>query len=316
MSKSFASQNDLQDKQTSFVKLAQGCYAYTAEGDPNSGVIIGEDAIMVVEAQATPRMAKDVMAKIRSVSDKPIKYLVLSHYHAVRVLGASEYKADEIIMSDKTLDMVNERGKEDWLSEFQRFPRLFRGHESIPGLTYPSITFSDSMSIDLGNKKVIIKHVGEGHTRGDAVVWLPEEKVLFAGDLVEFKATPYCGDAQLAKWPKTLDVLANLSPEALVPGRGDALQSPQACLEAIQGTKDFVSMLFSETKKCIQRGYTLKESYDHIMEIMQPLYGDWVIFEHCLCFNVKRAYDEANGIEHPKIWTDAIDMEMWKRLKT
>ncbi len=314
MAKSFASQDDLQEKKISFVKLAPGAYAYTAEGDPNSGVIIGDDAIMVVEAQATPRMAKEVIAKIRTVSDKPIKYLVLSHYHAVRVLGASEYKADEVIMSDKTLEMIHERGKQDWLSEFQRFPRLFRGHESIPGLTYPSITFSDSMSVDLGNKRVVIKHMGEGHTRGDTVVWLPEDKVLFAGDLVEFNATPYCGDAQLSKWPSTLDALTKLAPKALVPGRGDALQKPQDCMDAIAGTKAFVHMLWEEVNFCITRGDDLKDCYDYVMKKMRPHFGDWVIFEHCMCFNVKRAYDEANGIEHPVIWTQKTDLEMWEML--
>ncbi|EFG2587076.1 MBL fold metallo-hydrolase, partial [Escherichia coli] len=140
MARQFASAGDLADKKVSFTEIGKDLWAYTAEGDPNTGVIIGDDSVMIVDAQATPRLAGKVVEKIRSVTDKPIKYVVLSHYHAVRVLGASAYGAQEIIMSDVARSMVVERGQEDWDSEFGRFPRLFQGSESIPGLTWPTMT--------------------------------------------------------------------------------------------------------------------------------------------------------------------------------
>ena len=314
MAKKFASQDDLSEKKKSFVELTKGAYGYTAEGDPNSGVIVGDDAVMIIEAQATPKMADDVIAKVRAVTDKPIKYLVLTHYHAVRVLGASAYQADEIITSHKTWEMIMERGKQDWDSEFQRFPRLFHGHESIPGLTHPTMTFSDKMTIDLGNKKVEIMHLGGGHTRGDAVVWLPNDKVLFAGDLVEYGATPYCGDAQLKEWGPTLEKLSALQPEALVPGRGDALTTAATCQQAILQTAEFTTMLYDQALMSVTNGEDLKTCYDRLMRAMTPRFGDWVIFEHCMPFNVKRAYDEAKGIDHPEIWTDKKDVEMWNAL--
>jgi len=108
MSKAFASQADLQDKKITFEQLSPHCWAYTAEGDPNSGVIIGDKYIMVSDATATPAMARDLIAKIRTVSDKPIKYVLLTHYHAVRVLGASAYEPEQIIASQKisSLDLA------------------------------------------------------------------------------------------------------------------------------------------------------------------------------------------------------------------
>ena len=87
MSKKFASQADLTEKKVSFDKLSENGYAYTAEGDPNTGVIIGDDGVMVIDTQATPVMAQDVIRRIREVTDKPIRYVLLSHYHAVRVLA-------------------------------------------------------------------------------------------------------------------------------------------------------------------------------------------------------------------------------------
>lgn len=316
MAKAFASKGDLGEKKKTFVELAPGCYGYTAEGDPNSGVIIGNDYVMVIEAQATPQMAEDVIAKVRSVTDKPIKYLVLTHYHAVRVLGASAYRAQEIIMSQKTNEMVQERGAQDWKSEFERFPRLFQGHESIKGLTHPTMIFEDKLTIDLGNKLVEIMHVGEGHTRGDSVVWVPQDKVLFAGDLVEYGATPYCGDAQLKNWPATLQKLSALKPNALVPGRGEALKTPVTCQEAIVMTSEYVTMLYQQALLSTTRGETLKQCYDSLMTAMTPRFGEWVIFEHCMPFNVTRAFDEASGIDHPRIWTDKRDVDMWNELNS
>ena len=106
MSKAFASQGDMTEKTITFDEIGEGLWAFTAEGDPNSGVIIGDDSVMIIEAQATPRLANKVIEKVRSVTDKPITHVVLNHYHAVRVLGASAFNAQQIIMSDAARSMV------------------------------------------------------------------------------------------------------------------------------------------------------------------------------------------------------------------
>ena len=166
-------------------------FALTAEGDPNSGVVIGDDSVLVIDARATPVMAKELVARIRKVTDKPIRHVLLTHYHAVRVLGAAGYEERvNVIASDVTRGMIVERGRQDMDSEIQRFPRLFRAKETIPGLTWPNLVFHERMTLWLGSREVQIIHAGRGHTRGDTIAWLPKEKVLFAGDLVEFGATP------------------------------------------------------------------------------------------------------------------------------
>ena len=137
MAQSFASQADLTPKKTRFEQLSANAWAFTAEGDPNTGVIIGDDSVMVIDAQATPRMAREVIRHIRKVTRKPIQYVVLSHYHAVRVLGASAYKAQQIIASDATLELIRERGKQDMASEIDRkSTRLNSSH--IPLSRMPS----------------------------------------------------------------------------------------------------------------------------------------------------------------------------------
>ena len=196
MSKTFASQADLTDKKISFTQLSPNAYAYTAEGDPNTGVIVGDDAVMVIDTQATPVMAQDVVRRIREVTDKPIKYVVLTHYHAVRVLGASGFAPQQIISSQDTRDLIVERGEQDKASEIGRFPRLFQNVETVPpGLTWPTMTFTGKMTLWLGKLEVQLIQLGRGHTKGDTVAWLPQQRILFSGDLVEFDATPYAGDA-------------------------------------------------------------------------------------------------------------------------
>lgn len=313
--KNFASQGDLGEKKVSFTELAPGAYAYTAEGDPNSGIIVGDDGVMVIDTQATPAMAEDVIARVREVTDKPIRYIVLTHYHAVRVLGASAYGAEHIIASSGTHALIEERGQQDMASEIQRFPRLFQGVETVPGLTWPTIVFEGAMTLWMGSREVRIAHLGRGHTRGDTVVWLPQEKVLFAGDLVEAGATPYTGDAYLTDWPGTLDAVEALGAQRLVPGRGEALMNPEQIAEAIGGTRAFITDLLESARKGVAAGHDLKRVYDDTHGAMARRYGNWVIFEHCMPFDVSRAYDEAGGQRDPRIWTAERDIEMWKALQ-
>lgn len=316
MTKKFASQADLEEKKVSFVELAEGVYAYTAEGDPNTGVVIGDDSVMVLDTQATPLMAQRVIEKIRTVTDKPIKYVVMSHYHAVRVLGASAYEPEEVIASQDTYDLLVERGEQDYKSELERFPRLFTGVETVPGLTWPSMTFKGEMTIWMGQREVRLMQLGRGHTKGDTVAWLPKEKILFSGDLVEYGATPYTGDAYLNDWPQTLERLAALKPQALIPGRGEALKTPESSIEAIEGTASFLRDMFSSVKQGREAGLSLNEIYTQTYARLHPDYGHWVIFDHSLPFDVSRAYDEAGGIVDPRIWTAQRDAEMWQSLES
>ncbi|MFT7595048.1 MAG: glyoxylase-like metal-dependent hydrolase (beta-lactamase superfamily II) [Paracoccaceae bacterium] len=315
MAKAFASQGDMTEKKITFEEVGKDLYAFTAEGDPNSGVIIGDDSVMIVEAQATPRLAQKVIDCVRTVTDKPISHVVMTHYHAVRVLGASAYGADQIIMGDAARAMVVERGQEDWDSEFQRFPRLFEGYESIPGLTYPTTTFSEDMTVYLGNRRIDLMHLGRAHTAGDIVIHVPDQDVMFTGDIVEYHSACYCGDGHFADWGNTLDNIAAFDVDAIAPGRGDALIGKDMVDAAIENTRSFVHDTYFPAAKVASRGGSLKDAWDAVREVCDPKYADYAIYEHCLPFNVARAFDEARGIDTPRIWTAQRDLEMWDQLQ-
>ena len=318
MNKQFASVADLEEKPATFTQLSAHAWAYTAEGDPNTGVIITDEAVLICDTLATPVMARRLIAEIRKVTAKPIKYVVLSHYHAVRVLGASAYRdegCEQVIASQGTYELIVERGAQDMQSEYERFPRLFQAFDSIPGLTWPTLVFRDRITLFMGGLEVHIMHLGAGHTKGDTVVWIPAEKVLFSGDLVEAEAACYTGDAQLAEWPATLDALAALGAEKLVPGRGPALDSPARVAAGLAYTRDFVSTLYRCAQEAVAQGLDLKAAMRHTRQAMDPKFGAVFIYEHCLPFDVTRAVDEASGIKHPRIWTAERDKAMWHALQ-
>ncbi|MDH5855772.1 MBL fold metallo-hydrolase [Lampropedia aestuarii] len=314
--KKFASQADLEEKNVTFSQISEHAWAYTAEGDPNTGIIIGDDAVLVADTQATPAMAADVIRRIREVTDKPIQYVVLTHYHAVRVLGASAYQPQQVIASQDTYDLIVERGEQDKASEIGRFPRLFSNVETVPpGMTWPTQTFTGKMTLWLGKLEVQLLQIGRGHTKGDTIVWLPGEGTLLSGDLVEFGATPYAGDAYFKDWPHTLDRLAAMQAKALVPGRGPALTTPADIAKGISETREFIADIYSNVQKGVAAGKDLRGVYQDTFAAMQPKYGHWVIFEHCMPFDVTRCYDEVTQYPDPRIWTAERDIEMWKSLE-
>ncbi|GAA2817117.1 MBL fold metallo-hydrolase [Kribbella solani] len=316
--KPFASAADLAAKVETLEILADGVYALTSEGDPNVGAIEGEDFVVAFEARATPVAAQDWLTKLREHTDKPVKYLVLSHYHAVRVLGASAFGAETIIAHDNTRVLIAERGQQDWASELGRMPRLFRDPDSVPGLTWPDLTFSDSLTIDLGGDRgeLVLQYCGRGHTAGDIVAWLPGERVLFAGDLVEAQAALYTGDAFHADWSTgTLDRVKAFEAEVLVGGRGAVPRGRAAVDAAIEQTREFLLVMRAKAGEVHARGGSLKEAFELTHAALAPAYGAWPIFEHCLPFDVARLWDELNGITWPRIWTADRDRQIWDELQ-
>jgi len=315
MAKAFASQADLAEKKETLQKLADGAYCLTAEGDPNTGIIIGDDGVMIIDARATPVMAHDLMRRLRDITDKPVKYVLLTHYHAVRVMGASAYKAQHIIASQGTLELIKERGQQDFESEVQRFPRLFQAVESVPGLTWPTLVFDNALTLWMGKREVQIRHIGRGHSKGDTIAYLPDSGVLYSGDLVEEGATPYCGDAYFTDWPDTLERLRGFKAKALVPGRGEALVGADKADTSIASTRRFLTELTTIVRAGVQAKEGLRAVYDEAMAALRPRYGHWVIFEHCMPFNVSRCFDEMGGMADPQIWTAERDAQLWRTLE-
>lgn len=313
---SFASASDTREQRPRITELADGVYGYISDFDPNCGFIVGDDAVTLIDTRPTPMMARAFLDDIRTVTDKPVKFIVLTHYHAVRVLGASAFPgAPAIISSQGTRDWIVTRGHADFESEVDRFPRLFQGVEEIPGLTMPELTFDETMTLWLGTREIQLRCLGRGHSQGDTVVYLPDCGVLFAGDLVENRCGVYAGDAYLQDWLETLKAIDTMEPRILVPGRGAVLQDPQSCQEAVRLTGEFITALLTQVEAGINAGEDLRACYARTDAAMRPLFGDWPLYEHVLPFDVSRAWDELHGIEHPVVWSATRDKELWDVLR-
>jgi glyoxylase-like metal-dependent hydrolase (beta-lactamase superfamily II) len=316
--KPFASSADTAARTETLEVLGDGVYALTAEGDPNVGAVEGEDFLVCFEARATPLMADRWLERLREHTGKPVRYLVLSHYHAVRTLGAAAFDAGVIVAHEQTRRLIAERGAEDWASEAGRMPRLFAGAETIPGLTWPTLTFTDRLTIPLGGERgdLVLQYCGRGHTAGDIVGWLPRSRVLFAGDLVEAQAALYTGDAFHADWSgATLDRVASFDADALVGGRGAVARGRDAVRDAIAQTRDFLLVMRREVGAVHAGGGLLREAFAAAHDALAPKFGRWPIFEHCMPFNVQRLWDELDGVDWPRIWTAERDREVWAELQ-
>ena len=271
--------------------------------------------MLVVDTRATPTLARALLAGIRSVTDRPVTWVFLSHYHAVRALGASVFTGATVLSTEGTRDWIRTRGEADFMSERDRFPRLFRGVDEIPGLTMPDATFDGTMRIDLGGIEVELLGFGRAHTQGDAACWVPSRRVLYAGDLSENRCGVYAGDAYIRDWIETLTRLRSVPAEVMVAGRGPVVRGREAVLGAIDSTSAFLSSLRDAVQTALDGGADLKGCFQAAEEAMRAEFGDWPLFGHVLPFDVARMHEELRGTDHPTIWTADRDKQLWQTLR-
>jgi glyoxylase-like metal-dependent hydrolase (beta-lactamase superfamily II) len=171
------------------------------------------------------------------------------------------------------------------------------------------------MAVYLGGRRVELMHLGRAHTAGDIVAWVPDAGVMFTGDIVEYRSACYCGDAHFHDWPGTLAKIRAWVPDAVVPGRGDALVGRAKVEEALDLTADFLRSTYAPAARVALGGGSLGEAFAAVRAACDPKFADYAIYEHCLPFNVARAFDEAQGIDTPRIWTAERDQAMWAELQ-
>ena len=238
---------------------------------------------------------------------------MLNHYHAVRVLGASAFDAEVIVASEQTKASSPSAGLG---GEYGRMPRLFEA-QSIPGLTWPTMTFRDKLTIDLGGDRgdLVLEFLGRGHTEGDIVAWLPKHEIVFAGDLVESQAALYPATRSTSTGPPARWTASRRSARGSSSGpRGDRA-GQDAVDAAVEQTRDFLLTMQRTVGDAHRAGSALKDAFRATHEALAPKFGAWPIFERCLPFDVQRLWDELDGIERPVIWTAERDRAVWEELQ-
>jgi glyoxylase-like metal-dependent hydrolase (beta-lactamase superfamily II) len=209
----------------------------------NAGIIIGEDGIVVVDTMISAKEAKRFIQDIRAISDKPIRYVVNTHYHFDHVFGNSEFaKLGAVIIAQENTKKAMQNSAKETLKNIGEYGFTPEDMEGTT-LAYPVLTYSDRMTIDIGGQQIELIHARHSHTDGDTLVYLPDKKVLFAGDILFTKYHPFLGEGNIEEWAKELDDIKSMDIEKIIPGHG-----PLSGKSDLDDMKEYI-LIFDQTAK-------------------------------------------------------------------
>lgn len=268
------------------VKLAEGVYGFIGkEGATNSGFVVTDEGVIVIDTQGPKELALLLKKKIQEITDKPLLYVINTHYHGDHTFGNQYFReAKEIIAHENTRKNLIEKD-EDHREQFKRF----FGEKALEGfeLTLPTRIIKETFLLWAGGKKMEVAYLGRGHTDGDMIVYLPVERVLFGGDLLYKDRLPWLGDAYIPEWIETLDRLKNFDAGICVPGHGSIGDK-----DAISDFQQYLVDLKAEVKRYIEEGKGVEEIKK---EISLPQYQHWSKYQEWLPLNAEKVYREITG---------------------
>jgi len=267
-------------------ELVKGVYAYIGgEGSTNSGFIITGKGVVVIDSQGLRGRALDLKASIGQKTKKPVIYIINTHYHGDHTFGNQFFKG--VVISQKTVrDDLIEKDK----AQRKRFKKFF-GPTSLEGfrLTLPQITFAKELRLHEGEKTIIIRHTGPAHTRGDAYVFLPGERIVFTGDILYKGRLPWLGDGSVRGNIRALDELIGLDANIYVPGHGGVAAKRDLLIY-----KGYLTDLTKEVKRLKTMGLSVKEVGK---EIKLPAYSAYLKYKEWLPLNAAAVYRELEKME-------------------
>ncbi|MBI1810501.1 MAG: MBL fold metallo-hydrolase [Nitrospirae bacterium] len=209
-------------------KIADGVYSYvdTKNSTPqnsygaNAGIIIGREGIVVIDTLISAKEARRFIGDIRAISKKPIKYVINTHNHLDHTFGNSEFKKLGAVIISQVKDAEKMKKESEATLKNSRVYGLAEKDMKGTKIVYPELTFTDRMEIDLGGQKVELIYTGSSHTEGSIMIYLPENKILFAGDILFTNYHPYIADGDIESWVKVLDYIMTIDVEKIIPGHG------------------------------------------------------------------------------------------------
>lgn len=264
-------------------ELVPGVFAFVGgEGRTNSGFIVTEEGVVVIDTQGPPELAGLLKEKIREKTGKPVVFVINTHYHGDHAFGNQYFDEALIIAHERTRAALIEKDE----SHRAMFKKFF-GEDSLRGfsLTLPEATFTGKMTLRLGTRTIELVHAGgTAHTGGDIFVWLPQERVVFAGDLLYKGRLPLLNDGETIGALKALDAMAMTDASMLVPGHG-----PVASMEDAARYRAFLEALRAGVKEMINKGMGKKEVS---AAISLPAYSSWIMYKEWLPANAAKVFDE------------------------
>ena len=274
-------------------EIADGVFAYI-NAQPraaicNSGIIIGDDGVMVIDGLMVGSMVRPYLEQIRKVTSKPIRYVVNTHHHIDHSFGNQFYLPAEVLGHRVCREIMLAKGvdQEDLGKRFS----MYKEDWPKVRLTPPSVTYEDKMVVHLGGRVVELLHPGAAHTYGDTLIYMPKEKVLFTGDIAFQYLTPLAADGHISHWIRVEEsIIKYLDATTIVPGHG-----PVGDKTALVLTLGYLKLLKRTSRLHFRRGASVDDAA-RAMRLGE--YADWEEPERVLR-NMARAFQEFRG-ELPK----------------
>ena len=250
----------------------------------NAYFYVADDGVLVIDALSTYKLGKELVETIRSVTDKPIRFLVVTHYHTDHFYGAKALKeaGAEIIAHEYALEYLSKPSSYNFfLARKKLLGKEMEGTELIP----PSVTISKNLNIYLTVNKELkefqVKHLCKAHTNGDLVIFIPDEGILFSGDIVFDGRLPFLGSGNSKSWLKCLEEISKWNVKILLPGHGEILDNPKKIKKAINWTAQYIKDLREAIREMIEEGCDVdcvrKKINEKLIE-MNPEYAQVPVF--------------------------------------
>ncbi|MCC6502743.1 MAG: MBL fold metallo-hydrolase [Deltaproteobacteria bacterium] len=263
--------------------IAPGVFALVGgEGRANSGFVVTDDGVVVIDTQGPPELAMLLREKIKETTDKPVTHVLNTHYHGDHTFG-NQYFAEAVIIAHEN----TRRALIDKDEAHRTMFKKFFGEDSLKGfsLTLPAVTFNDRMTLRVGGRTIELVHPWPiAHTDGDIFVWLPAERVVFAGDLLYNGRLPLLNDGGTAGALKALELITLTEASVLVPGHG-----PVSVMGDVAGYRGFIEALRTEAGALIDRG-ALREEV--VSQVKASGYSEWLMYKEWLPANAGKVFDE------------------------
>ncbi len=256
---------------TAMKEVGDNCFAYVqATGDlniSNAGLIVGPDRAIAVDALYVRSMTRAFQRAIRHVTDRRVQQIVSTHYHADHTLGLNWFKPDVQIIAHPNNRRATERTPLD-LAYLREITPHFADELWDLEHRLPTATFTDSMSLYLGDRRIELLHLGHGHTTGDVLIYVPDAQLLYAGDVCFSYVTPATDDSNVSNWIRILEQILAMKVRTIVPGHG-----PIGNRRSIETLIDYFKLVRREARRRYRSGMSARRAAADI-----PLgpYAEWV----------------------------------------
>ncbi len=246
----------------------------------NAYFITTEEGVVVVDTLSTYKLGKELIETIRTVTDKPIKFVIVTHYHTDHFYGVSAFKevGATIIAHEWSYDYISEPSSWNF---FKARQKILREHLDGTEMIGPQITFKDELNLNLGKKIFEVKHLCRGHTPGDIIVWLPQKQILFSGDLVFDGRIPFLGSGNSKSWLSCLEKILELKPRLLLPGHGEPVMGEENIRKTVNRTYKYITDLREAIRNMIEEGKDIDYVRENINDALiekDPSYTQIPVF--------------------------------------